>query len=314
MTDVNLNIMTNKDFDVVIHHKYCPDGVLGWWAAYSYNNLIESIGTPAGVDPVGNFDGKRIVFIDVSPTYNFIVQNISKVKSITVLDHHKSANDDYKKNKELYDTYDNLYVIYDVSRSGCQMAWDFFFIDEKRPWFIDYVGDRDLWLWKLENSKEISEVIYHNGWLDTDDMSTIDKLLDIDPKSLISDGKLILEVKDKILRDEMRNAKESVFIIDNAEEPIKKSYRVWSGTTCRAFRSDYGNRLTQKKFADGTLPDFVVVWFYESSKSVFYLSLRSSTGKPDLSVISKLFGGGGHAKASGIELSVEAFNSVIKFI
>lgn len=314
MENKDLNIATNKDFDVIVYHRQCPDGILSQYCAWKYNNEIVQIGTGAGEDPIGDFENKRIVFIDVSPTNNFIITNITKVTSITVLDHHKSASDNYIKFKELYDTFDNFNVIYDMDRSGCQMAWDYFFENETRPWFIDYVGDRDLWLWRLPNSKEICEVMHHNGWLYTDDISTIDKLLDIDPKDLISDGKLILSVKDKILENEIKGAKESVFIINNAEDPIKKSYRIWTGTTAYTFRSDYGNKLTERKFIDGTLPDFVVIYFYDPSDRIFYTSLRGGSESPDLSIISRLYGGGGHAKASGIQLDADTFNNTIKFV
>jgi oligoribonuclease NrnB/cAMP/cGMP phosphodiesterase (DHH superfamily) len=315
MENKDLNIMTNRDFDIVVYHRSCPDGILGWWAAWKYNNSTIGISTPAGIDPIGDFDDKRIAFIDVSPTHNFIIQNIDKVKSITVLDHHKSAYGEYIKNKELYDTFTNLTVNYDMTRSGCQISFDHFFENEPRPWFVDYVADRDLWLWKLENAHEICEVIHHNGWLYTDDISTINKLLDIDPNDLVNDGKLILSVKDKILEGEIKSAKEAVFIIDDAVEPIKKSYRIWAGTTCHQFRSDYGNKLTKKEFADGTLPDFVVVWFYDPSNFAFYLSLRGCDGSPDLSVISKsYFQGGGHRYASGVQFDIDKFNNTIKFV
>jgi oligoribonuclease NrnB/cAMP/cGMP phosphodiesterase (DHH superfamily) len=312
MQNRDLNIMTNKDFDAVIYHRSCPDGILGWWAAWKYNNSLIGISTPAGIDPIGIFDDQRIVFIDVSPTHNFIIQNINKVKSITVLDHHKSAYDEYIKNKELYDTFTNLNIVYDMKRSGCQLSWDHFFENEKRPWFVDYIADRDLWLWLLPNSHEICEVIHHNEWLYTDDISTIDKLLDIDPNDLVNDGKLILSVKSKIIESDIKGAKEAIFIIDDAEESIKKSYRIWAGTCCHQFRSDFGNKLTEKKFADNTLPDFVVVWFYDPLNCMFYLSLRGSNNSPDLSKISKLYGGGGHAKASGIQLNT--FDNTINFV
>jgi hypothetical protein len=41
-----------------------------------------------------------------------------------------------------------------MDRSGAGMSWDHFFPGEPRPWFIDYIEDRDIWKWEHIHSRE----------------------------------------------------------------------------------------------------------------------------------------------------------------
>jgi hypothetical protein len=124
---------------------------------------------------------QNIIFIDVCPSINFIKDNAELAKSIIIIDHHKSGLDMITKNKELLKEYTNVTFIFDMKRSGCQLAWDYFFPDIERSWIVDYVGDRDLWNWKLENAREICSAIDYLCVLDENDLTKIDKLDIKDP-------------------------------------------------------------------------------------------------------------------------------------
>lgn len=293
--------MTKIEFDIIIFHNCCPDGIMGLWTAYNYNRdtnkLFEKIPMYAGKDPYGNFNDKNVIFIDVCPSINFLLVNQHLAKNITILDHHKSAYDTYQNNIETFDKIDNIKFIFDMNRSGCQIAWDYFFKDEYRPWFIDYIADRDLWTWQLHKSREINECIDFNNCFDQDDLTKIDKLLKIDPKDLINKGKIILKANKKIMQEELKNAHEAIFFIE------EQKYRVWVSTMNIKLKSDYGNILVNIKFTDNTKPDFAVIWSYDPKYDVWYVSLRGGDDSPDLSVISKKLGGGGHAKAAAFRLT-----------
>ena len=84
----------------------------------------------------------------------------------------------------------------------------------------------------------------------------------------------------------------------------EKTYRIWlGGNVSIGLRSELGTALCSKQFNDGTFPDFSVCWLYEPKTDEWWISFRGEPSRsPDLSVIAKSFGGGGHSMASGMSI------------
>jgi len=301
--------MNNLKFDIVIYHKNCPDGIGGLWCAYLYKkDGFQKIGIPAGKDPFGNFENKKILFIDVCPSYKFLIETSKIASSITVLDHHKSAYDMYLSNKNELDQLVNVKMHFNMNLSGCQIGWDYFFPESKRPWFIDYIGDCDLWKFELPNSKEINCSLEFNKFIDSENLNKLDELqkyLDEDIMNLAKEGEMIFSVKNHIMKNQLQYSEERKMIIND------KCYRVQVGTISTDMKSAFGNMLATKKFDDGTDPDFGIIWNYWAEKDEWYISMRGTDNSPDLSVISKMFGGGGHPKASGFTVKENPFYKLI---
>jgi len=139
---------------VVMYHSNCTDG---WCSAYQLKkhfklaNLI-----PVGYsDPVPEVpEGTDILIIaDFSFKAEVLLDMKSKVKEIVVLDHHKTAKDQL----EGLD-----FCTFDMNESGASLVAKYIKSISPgyvAPWFVDYVKDRDLWTWKLPNSREVSEYI-----------------------------------------------------------------------------------------------------------------------------------------------------------
>jgi hypothetical protein len=288
------------NFDTIVYHRCCPDGVSGLWCAHNYTkNEFEKISMKAGVDPIFETNNKDIIFIDVCPSFNYILVHTKLAKSITILDHHKSAYDTYIKNKDVLDEIENLKMIFDMNRSGAQIAWDFFFENQQRSWFIDYVGDRDLWKWELPNSKEISAAFEFNNYFMDEDLDKLDSLNSYDDneiKYLVKIGEIINKYQEKLIENEINYSCEATIKINEA------IYNVRLGHIIGGMVSDLGNKLANEPLTSGMLPDFGVVWNYNIDTQTWYVSLRGHDYSPDLSVIAKHFGGGGHAKASGFRI------------
>jgi hypothetical protein len=118
-------------------------------------------------------------------------------------------------------------------------------------------------------------------------------------------GTTIGEVQNRILNTQLKQSFEGVFI---AGENIR--YNVQFGSINRDMRSDLGNLLTKKVLLDGNLPDFSIVWNYDPVPNAWYMSMRGTKNSPDLSVISKHFGGGGHTRAAGFENKENPFGNL----
>jgi hypothetical protein len=285
------------NFDTIVYHSPCSDGATSLWCANYYKDIHEKIPCKAGVLPIIDGYYKNILFVDICPKFDYLLE-ISKIaKNIIVLDHHKTTFDTYEIYKDKCPP--NLQIILDISKSGCQITWDYFFQDKSRPWFVDYVADRDLWAWKLPNSKEINQIFFDNNLLDPYYLDNITKLLSYSQEQIdeiIKEGSLLLKFQKKLLDIAVSRSLEATLTIND------KIYNIWLGTTTSSDRSDLGNLLANKLLSTGILPDFSATWIYEPKENEWWVSLRGHKSSPDLSVIAGVYGGGGHMAASAFSI------------
>ena len=304
-----------KDFDAIIYHGPCSDGTGGLWAACHYKPIKNRYACRAGFNPQGDYTGMNVIFVDICPKIDYLLELVKVAKYVVILDHHKSYEQMIMDNSSLLTIIPNLLIEFDMSRSGCQMAWDYFFGPQSRPFFIDYMGDRDLWTWKLPSSREINTGLFELGYIDSRDLTKLTGLMENSEekiKYLESSGKFI----------EAGNKREVDIGIANSIEVsmvwMNKTYRLWLGGNINpGLRSDMGNVLCSKQFKDGIMPDFAATWQYDPKSDEWWISLRGiPTRSPDLSVIASSFGGGGHPMASGITIkpSLEGLSKGLKEI
>lgn len=304
-----------KDFDAIIYHGPCSDGTGGLWCACNYKPIKTRFACKAGTNPTGDYTGMNVIFVDICPKIDYLLELVKVASYVVILDHHKSSQQMIDDNKEILDTIPNLLIEFDMERSGCQMAWDYFFESQARPFFIDYMGDRDLWTWKLPDSKEVNTALFDLGYIDSYNLDKMTGLMEdseIKLKELKSIGALI----------ETTNKRQVDIAISNAIEASMKSadgnktYRVWlAGNINPILRSELGNALCSKPFKDGDMPDFSATWQYDPKSDEWWVSLRGVPSRsPDLSVLTSSFGGGGHPMASGITIKPKPNSKGLKEI
>jgi len=90
---------------------------------------------------------REVWFVDFSYKRPVILEMSAKAKSITILDHHKSAEAD------LVELPENVSVKFDMEKSGARLAWDCFHPAEDIPMLVNYVEDRDLWRFHFEGTR-----------------------------------------------------------------------------------------------------------------------------------------------------------------
>lgn len=290
-----------KDFDAIIYHGPCPDGTGGLWSACHYKPIQSRYACKAGTNPSGDYTGMNVIFVDICPKIDYLLDLVKKANWVVILDHHKSSEQMIQNYQSVLLTIPNLYIEFDMNRSGCQMSWDYFFDSQPRPFFIDYMGDRDLWTWKLPLSREINTALWELGYIDSYNLDKLTGLLENSEeklKYLQSVGSVLESINKKEVDVGCSNAIEAKI---NWQE---KTYRIWLGGNVNpAIRSDFGNVLCSKPFKDGTLPDFSASWQYDPKSDEWWISLRGvPTRSPDLSVLTSSYGGGGHPMASGFTI------------
>jgi oligoribonuclease NrnB/cAMP/cGMP phosphodiesterase (DHH superfamily) len=290
-----------KDFDVVVYHGPCSDGTGGLWACNHYKQIKNHYACKAGINPSEYFHNLNVIFVDICPKIDYLLELVKTASHVVILDHHKSSHQMIKDNKEILDLISNLYIEFDMKRSGCQIAWDYFFDSIPRPFFIDYIGDRDLWTWKLPDSRQINVGLYELDFIDPYDLTKLDGLLeDIESSKnyLKTVGNIITLSNKRQIQICLLTATESIFT-----HGLNK-YRIWLGGNINpGLRSELGNELCLKKFSDDTIPDFSATWQFNPQSDEWWISLRGIEGtSPDLSVIASDHGGGGHPMASGFTI------------
>ena len=307
--------MNNKlNYDFIIYHSPCSDGTASAWVVKHFNQYAQLIPCVAGLNPqinIEEFRNKNIIFTDLCPNNSYLISLKSIASNITILDHHITA---YKSmDTSILDSH-NINYYFDNNQSGCMITWKYF-SQEPLPWFLDYIGDRDLWEWKLISSKEINTTLFEDDHInfkgltklfEYDDFSLIKSLDSFQSsslyKSFVERGILILNFKEKQIKMCMKSA-----IHCKYQSKSNIIYNIWLYTSSPDILSEVGNSLMSKKMKDESKPDFTVCWRYNVPTHEYYISMRSTSTNVDVSEIAKEFGGGGHRNASGFTLDGNKF-------
>ena len=264
---------------VILYHANCDDGFGAAYAAW------ESLGNEADYRAVhhgdtvtvDDFARRDIYILDFSYEPTVLRAIAAVAKSVTVLDHHKSAAAQWQDAPIPA----NATIVFDMARSGAQMAWDFFHPGRPRPQLIEYIGDRDLWQFALPDSREFSAGLQ----LVPIDFSAWQH---IDVASIVETGRTILAYQRRQVESSLNKPLREVTIGGHRGLAINAI----------ANTSELGHALALKS---GT---FGMTFFVKDDDVV--CSLRS-VAPFDVSEIAKSFGGGGHAQAAGFRLTVVRF-------
>lgn len=267
---------------VVFYHKGCPDGFGAAWSAW------KSLGEESFYIPVSHYsnisipdlldNNSEIYFVDFCPKKKDIVELKNKGYRVIILDHHISARNDI--------IYADEYV-FDMDRSGAGIAWDYFNKGKERPLMINCIEDRDLWRWKVQDSKYI---LFSLDSINKTfkDWNYFADSIEIRPEQINPFGgfqhhkmigKKIADFQQNLIDIIIRNVE--FLLIDGVKVPAVNS---------PVLMSYIGDELVQK-YGIGAI--------YYKNKKGFRFSLRSDPKLHDCSKIAEKFGGGGHIAASG---------------
>lgn len=264
--------------DVIIYHGDCPDGFCAAFVAKKKWPDAELVPAIYGqLPPYYDVAGKHALVVDFSWKRAGTLAMREAAKSLTILDHHKTAEAELAGLD---------FCIFDMNRSGAQLSWDYCFPSSEtgvlaRPWYVDYVADRDLWRWALPDSKEINAyimVLNHTieAWKELDKTSSSQIM-----QYGIGARTQVEHYVNKICEQSYsgRWLGYSVSIVNAAYPNI----------------SDVGHALCERGAQVG------LGWFVRGD-GLMQFSLRS-IGDIDVSSLAKLHGGGGHKNAAGFQIS-----------
>lgn len=266
--------------DYVVFHKNCQDGFGSAWIVWRF---LKGSATYKGIAPSNLpnpniFKKKYVLFVDISLSGDYIDQVMKYAKNVLVIDHHNTYVDDMVEHPN---------AIHESDHSAIYITWRIFFPDQKIPQFVRYIEDNDLGNQSMKKTEPFVSAVgtklpfhhidYFKNWNKLLNPAYVDKL--------IQDGYKYQEYKNYLLK---RNMHISVEIKLGKYKALVCNF----GTVGLA--SDLGNRLADLN------PDydFVIMWNYHYNNEEYSVMLRSRNDRVDLSQIAKLYGGGGHPKAS----------------
>lgn len=260
--------------DLCIYHGgSCADGFGSALVVKHHSELngYECAFVPANYgDTPPDVTGKNVLIVDFSYPRDVIVAMKEQAKSLVVIDHHRTAQ---AALEGLGD-----YCIFNMEKSGAVLTWEYLFPECDMPMLFAYIQDRDLWQWKLPDSKEIS------AGLQVLKM-TFDEwqpyLKDYALHDLKIVGSIILDYQAKQIAKATNPDRVAMVDIGGYTVPCVNTPHLIS---------EIGEVLCKDY-------PFAAIYFDIGDKRIY--SLRSDKNGVDVSAVAGRFSGGGHKHAAG---------------
>lgn len=131
--------------NLIAYHAACRDGFGAAFAAWRRLGDSATYVKCAYGETPPDCTGKHVAVFDFSWPLEALRKVQNEAASFILFDHHKTAMEAVGGEPNCY---------FDMKKAGARLAWEFFFPGEPVPKLIEYVEDRDLWLWQLPDTKE----------------------------------------------------------------------------------------------------------------------------------------------------------------
>lgn len=282
---------------LVIYHAQCADGFTAAYVAHQFFGELADYHAAAYQDPPPDVTGRDVVVLDFSYRRALVLEMAKIANSITILDHHKTARADLGdfpapgSGHSLRDRHGpsatKVWAHFDMDKSGARLAWDYFYSGQRVPDLVQYVEDRDLNLFKLEDSEAINAYIFSHSytWLAWGELD-----------ELLNDAmgrRHAMTVGAALLRRHRKDVEELVAALKH--RAVVAGHLVWCANLPYTYSSDAGNLMAKGE-------RFSACWWDTPKGRRF--SLRSNDAGLDVSEIAARFGGGGHRNAAGFLIPV----------
>ena len=260
---------------IVFYHSPCRDGQTAAWVFRRKHPDADFRKADFGKTPLpADLAGQDVVLLDFTWPGPEMQQLCQTARSVLVLDHHASAEATLRQMASSYPHV--VTAIFDRSRCGARLTWDYCYANRESPALIDFVEDRDLWRWVLDGSREANACIEQSPltW------ESWDRLALASREELIAMGRPLLAMQEGIVRRIAAHQYPATLL----GTPV---------IACNAplYQSEVGSLLAHNDL-------IAVVWYHDRDGRYRY-SLRSSETGPDVTILTQQFGGGGHPHAGG---------------
>lgn len=275
----------------ILYHANCNDGMGAALAAWLYfydtddEQDVEYIPVQYG-NPPPDVTDEIVYILDFSYPRDVILQMATVARDITIIDHHKTAQE--ALSEPFPDMWDeaplcDVWVRFDMSKSGAVLTWEFFHKTDA-PLLLRHIQDRDLWQFQLDGTKGVTKALQiYPEWrkwarfIENENKiaeliaagAAIDRYVDIQSQGIIKNKPIAWDITGDVV-------------------PVYNLPGFMLSDTLHAALLAY------------PMAPYAVGYFDLPSEGKRVYSLRSRSGEDvDVSVIAKKHGGGGHKHAAG---------------
>jgi hypothetical protein len=260
----------------ILYHDSCTDGLgakYAAWKKYGDDATYLAVQYNRPVPDLLKFT--EVYIVDFCYPKAVLEEIKNKVSKLLVIDHHKTAEEDLAGVD---------YAIFDMNKSGAVLAWEYFHPRTPVPGLLEYIQDRDIWTWKLKDTKSALNVLKLHG----NDVTTWDEL-DKTLLSRLGQGIAVSLYQDVEIKSAIRE--------DKIKFGFYKGFKV-AITNVTHLTSEVLSQLCESWGIDFSIGYFI------DPNGVVCLSFRS-IGDFDVSALAKELGGGGHKNASGARANLD---------
>jgi oligoribonuclease NrnB/cAMP/cGMP phosphodiesterase (DHH superfamily) len=257
-----------------------PDGYCAAWVAYQhFGKEVSIIRTDYGKKRTEPLQGGNVYYLDFFPPIAEILNLAGTCKAVVIMDHHIS-NEKLAKEKDRMPA--NVEVVWDTSKAGCRLAWEYFNPGKPAPKLLDHIEDYDLWKFLLPMTREIvcGLKIHMKSFEEISFMAN-------NLGALVQEGSTIRTYESLLAENFARES----FVTSLG--PVGKEVRVVAVNGPPFLASQIANQISKRKLKT---PIIAVFWDRGDGSRVW--SLRA-TGEHTCLELAKSMGGGGHPHASG---------------
>lgn len=302
---------------LIATHDKCLDGSVAAWVASkacreesyraeAFDYTEEAVNILKTIWATREYDRLLIVDYSVKLDVLYDLEDSHPEGEIVIIDHHKTAfenllNISPEQNARAVTKVSNTDVILDMTKSGCLLAWEYFYGTRLPPDIVVYVNDHDLWRYENKYTKPIIAYLkayFHDG-MSISDVDMIDDRFYHPGKvrELVNKGEKLIKNQEEILNT-LAEAATPVYINGI------KGYAVTSANP--NLTSELGHTISNK------YKTFAMIISFDSSTQLAKFSLRCDKEfNIDCSHLAKQYGGGGHRGAAGFYLPVSELLKVL---
>lgn len=299
----------NEPVPLIVFHADCADGFTAAWVAHRFFTKVMGV-TPElrrGVYGQGavtpeDCEGRDVYLVDFSYRRPHVEAMAKKAKSICILDHHESAWKEWGTMGEpgsgregLRYEDGNIYAYFRRDQSGAMVTWMHFnpnapgkHLDMWALRLVEYVQDRDLWQFKLPDSRALNAFIFSYEYT----LENWERLANVfnnqaEIADAVAEG---LAIERKHFKDikEFLALGARTMVLAGQTVPVANVPYHWCSDAARILLDDFA----QAPFA---------ATYYDRGDGRRVFSLRSNEGGANVADIARSYGGGGHPHSSGFE-------------
>lgn len=296
--------------DVIIYHADCIDGFAAAFSAWLRLGDVPTyvpLQHGPGLTPP-DLAGKRVVVLDFSFNEGVTQACMEATRgAFLVLDHHASA-------QAALEGLPEANKVFEMRQSGATLAWNFFHPGTPVPLLLRYVEDRDIWRWAMRDSEAFSAGFglvdkTFQGWKELVEEG------EAGIERLIGAGRAVLAYQHKVRDGHVKRSRPT-----RLAGALPYIGLVCNGST---LASDIGNAMCQVDLpseggsgVEGGAPlpprvQFGAIYEYDVDKRAFRVSLRSDSDEVDVSLMAKVYGGGGHRRAAGFTYTGASIEDIL---